>query len=123
MSRQAGAAIMAACGATVPVNVRWDTFGMMGQDDASMILNSRLKFLTDALAEVCADDAMKASFAEHVSAITLTQAGGAPDPMIDLNEGTLFIEYYWVIVGAPPSTETVRNDILARLRGEEMKAP
>ncbi len=115
--------IAESCGAPITIDVRWDSFGLMSRDDAAEIMRSGLTFLTDALGQVCADAAMKESLAVQVQSIVLPQAGGAPDPMIYIHEGALHVEYYWVIAGAAPNTETVRDDIIARLKGEEMEMP
>lgn len=120
---KAEAAILESCGAPITIDVRWDTFGLMSRDDGAEVMRSGLTFLTDALREVCADAAMKESLAAQVQSIVLPQAGGAPDPMIYIHEGALHVEYYWVIAGAAPTMEVVRDDIIARLKGEEMEMP
>ncbi|HRK71472.1 MAG TPA: hypothetical protein PLA85_07775 [Micropepsaceae bacterium] len=123
MILKAEALIQESCGAPITVDVRWGTFGLMSRDDGAEVMRSDLKFLTDALREVCADVAMKESLAAQVQSIVLPQAGGAPDPMIYIHEGALHVEYYWVIAGAAPTMEVVRDDIIARLKGEEMEMP
>lgn len=123
MITKAEALILESCGVPITVDVRWDTFGLMSRDDGAEVMRSGLTFLTDALREVCADDAAKESLAAQVQSIVLPQAGGAPDPMIYIHEGALHVEYYWVIAGAAPSMEVVRDDIIARLKGEEMEMP
>ena len=114
--------IGASCGYTPAVVVEWDGFG--DDVDAKAGLNEGgFGFLTSAFADVCKDAALKAEVGKQISKIVLTQAYGAADPVIYLARKTLHIEYLWARGVPGPDTAYVRDEIAARLRGEEAEAP
>jgi hypothetical protein len=79
--------------------------------------------LTGAFADVCRDAALKSEVAKQIAKVVLAQGYGAADPVIYLTPGTLHIEYLWVKGQPGPARDFVRDEIAARLMGEEAEAP
>lgn len=114
--------IAAACGASPAITVRWENFG----DDAdgrAAFVKGGLGFLTTAFGDVCKDAGLKAEVGKQVRKIVLAQAYGAPDPIVYLTKGALYIEYMWAPNEPAPDAKIVGAEIAARLRGEEAEAP
>jgi hypothetical protein len=119
---KAQAEIAAACVASPAIRVNWAEFG----DDepaAKALMDGGLGFLTGAMSTVCKDAALKAEVGKQIQRITLTQAYGAADPVVYINQGTLHIEYLWAKGEPTPDAKFVGAEIASRLRGEEMEAP
>lgn len=119
---KAQADIASACAASPVIRVNWVEFG----DDepaAKALIDGGLGFLTGAMAAVCKDAALKAEVAKQIQRITLTQAYGAADPVVYINQGTLHIEYLWAKGEPVPDAKFVGEEIASRLRGEDMEAP
>ncbi|MBP6012087.1 MAG: hypothetical protein KBA31_07655 [Alphaproteobacteria bacterium] len=116
------AAIAAVCSASPAITVKWDAFGD-DADGANAFVGSRLTFLSTAFGTVCRNPALKPEVGKLISRIVLSQAYGAPDPMIYLLKGTLHVEYLWAQGEPAPDAAFVATEIAARLRGEEMEAP
>ena len=119
---KARADIATACSASPTIVVAWDTFGNdTGAADA--LMSNKLSFLTAAFQKVCQNPALKPEVRKQISKVTLSQAYGAPDPMIYILKGTLHIEYLWAKGEPAPDVAFVANELAARLRGEEAEAP
>ena len=111
-----------ACGKAVAITVRWDSFGD-DTDGAQRLMDDGLSFLTASMASVCADVALAAKLRDGVRSVKLSQAYGAPDPVIYITQSDLVIEYMWVKGEPAPDSVVVAAEIKSRLNGEEAEAP
>lgn len=114
--------IATACYASPVLSVNWAAFGE-DEPAANALAEGGLEFLTKAMSTVCADEGLRAEVGKQVQRIKLTQAYGAADPVIYINQGTLNIEYLWAKGEPMPDASYVGAEIASRLRGEEMEAP
>ena len=114
--------IATACGVSPAVVVSWEEFGD-NEDAKAGFSAAGLSFLSGAFGELCKDAGMKAEVGKQISKIVLSQAYGAADPVIYLAQKTLHVEYLWVKGEPGPDKMLVRDEIAARLKGEEAEAP
>lgn len=114
--------IAAACGASPDIEIDWRSFG--DDDDALHVLRqSKVMFLAEAFATVCADAAAKPEVGKQILKIRLSQAHGAADPVVYLTQRTLHVEYLWMKGEPVPDAAFVAAEIKSRLKGEEAEAP
>lgn len=123
-SPEAEAAIAEACGMPVKILVREDSFTNF-PDDRPALEAAGYGFLVEPLVALCAEPEMRAAVQAQIRTVTLTNAQGAPDPMVYFGDvpGRLFVDYQWVKGEPAPAVEVMQAEIAARLRGEEMEAP
>jgi len=114
--------IATACQTSPTIGVKWESFG----DDAdgrAAFVKAGLGFLTNAFGDVCKDATLKAEVGKQIRKVVLAQAYGAADPIIYLSRGALYVEYMWAPNEGGPDAKMVRDEIAARLKGEEPEAP
>ena len=114
--------IQTACGTSPDIRVTWNNFGEDAEATKAFI-GEGLRFLSNALTTVCRDATLKPEVAKQIKKIQLSQAYGAPDPIVYLVAGTLHVEYLWAKGGPAPDAAFVAAEVAARLRGEDAEAP
>jgi hypothetical protein len=114
--------IVEACGHKVGIEIRWEAFGN-DTDGRNTFSSQGLSFLGTAMKGVCADAKLKSAFKAQVSSIVISQAYGAADPYIYVNERKLHLEYLWVKGEPGPDSKVVAAEIASRLRGEDPAPP
>lgn len=114
--------IAAACGRAVSVSVAWEAFGK-DADGRQKFEKQGLGFLRAAMTRVCADAKLKTAFKAQVRGIVVSQAYGAADPMIYLDNGKMHVEFLWAKGEGGPDVAYVISEISSRLRGEPMPVP